>query len=114
MSKEIDGKPTYAAEPFRSDIEKATFLESPHLDNLTTALIAMGSELWSLRRRVLTTEALMEKHGSVTKEMIEQYEPSAEEKQAWEEARVEMVQRIYGVFAREADPARKLGASWTN
>ena len=44
-------RPTHTADFIESDVERAVFLGNPVLDNMMTSLIALGSEVWSGRRR---------------------------------------------------------------
>ena len=64
-------RPTYTAEPIKSDTDAAVFLGNPHLDNLMTVVIALGAEIWSDRQRLRIMERLLETKGRVTQEMIE-------------------------------------------
>lgn len=114
MADKIGEHNTYAAEAIRSDVDRAVFLGDAHIDNLTTAMIAMGAELWALRRRVNTMETLMDQNGAVTKVMVEQYQPSEEEDAAWEAERQKFVERVFGVFARQADAERRLDTPFSN
>ncbi len=99
-------RPSFAATAIPADAGAAVFLGNPHLDNLMTVVIAMGAEIWSDRQRARIVERLLETHGKVTREMIEQYVPSDEERKAWEAEREAMVRRVYDVLARDASGAR--------
>ena len=72
-------------------------------DNLATALIQLGWEVWALRRRAFITERLMEEKGTVSREMIEQYVPSSEEMEEWDQDLDAFVRRIYDVLARQLE-----------
>jgi hypothetical protein len=62
-------RPTYTAEPIRSDTGSAVFLGNPHLDNLTTVVIALGAEIWSDRQRLRIVERVIEQHGRVSRDV---------------------------------------------
>lgn len=94
-------RPTYTVEPIRSDTHSAVFLGNPHLDNLMTVVIALGAEIWSDRQRLRIVERLMEQHGRVTSDMVEQYVPSPDERKRWESERDAMVRRVYDVLSRD-------------
>jgi hypothetical protein len=94
-------RPTYAADFIRSDTDGAVFLGNPHIDNLMTVVIALGAEIWSDRQRMRIVERLLETQGKVTREMIEQYVPSAAERTVWESEREQMVKRVYDVLSRD-------------
>lgn len=98
-------RPTFTAEPIRSDTDSAVFLGNPHLDNLMTVVIALGAEIWSDRQRLRIVERLMEQHGRVSRDMIEQYVPSPEERKQWESERDAMVRRVYDVMSRDTASA---------
>src|SRR5688572_11886560 len=81
-----------------ADEEKAVFFGNAQVDNLFTAVAALGAEVWALRRRMKITESLMTKHGAVTTKMIEDYIPSDEEKLAWGNERNEFVATLFESF----------------
>ena len=72
-------------------------------DNVVTALIQLGAEVWGYRRRMMIMEQLLEEKGKVTKELIEQYVPSTALMVEWEGERDAFVRRIYDVLARQGD-----------
>lgn len=75
------------------------FLNNPALDNVTSAVIALGSEFWALQTRMNVVETLLEEKGTVSKEMIENYRPTAEERAALDEQRDRFIKRVYGFLA---------------
>lgn len=95
-------RPTYAAEAIPSDIDRAVFLGNPLLDNMMSSMIAMGTEMWAMKRRMKVMEAVMAKNG-VTSEMLETYVPTAEEEAAWKADRDRFIELVYGPLAREGD-----------
>jgi hypothetical protein len=96
-------RPTFTSDFVKHDTEHAVFLGHPVVDDLVTAVIAMGAETWSNRRRTWITELLLEKHGKVTREMIETYVPSAGEEKQMASHRDEMVHRLFGHMTRAGD-----------
>jgi hypothetical protein len=68
-------RPTYAVDAIPSDVKNSVFLVNPILDNVVSSMIAMGSELWAVKRRLKVVEAVMAEKG-ITEAMIEQYTPS--------------------------------------
>jgi hypothetical protein len=102
-------RPTYAADFIKGDTDSAVFLGNPHIDNLMTIVIALGSEIWADRQRVKIIEKLLATKGKVTPEMIEQYMPTEEEKAAWQAEREAMVKRVYAVLSRDTSKARPFG-----
>lgn len=96
---------TRAAAPYiKHDVEEAVMLGNPHLDNLMTIVVALGSEIWAGRQRLNVIESLLESEGKVTQDMVEQFVPSEEQEARWEADREAMVQRVYSVLARNAKP----------
>ncbi len=88
--------PGYAADFIKPDTDQATFMEDPALDHLMTALVSISTEIWVQARRMKITERLLEDHGKVTREMIESYQPSAEEEAAWRAERDAFIERTFG------------------
>ena len=96
-------KPTFTAEFVKHDTEHAVFLGSPVVDDLMTAMIALSAETWSIRRRSWITELLMERNGAVTREMVENYQPTPDEMKQMDAERNEFVHRTFGHMNREGD-----------
>ena len=94
-------RPTYTSDFIKSDTDKAVFLGNVLFDNMMTSMIALGSEVWANRRRMKVIEALLEKKGSVTAEMIETYMPTKEEEAAWQAERDQFIKAAFGALARE-------------
>jgi hypothetical protein len=109
MSEKVDKSRTKAAPFIPADTDSAVFLGNPHVDNLMTVVIALGSEIWADRQRMHVVERLLETEGKVTSDMIEAYVPSDAEKEAWEAERMAMVERVYSVLSRDTSNARPFG-----
>lgn len=87
------------------------FVEFPHrdaimlgdarLDNLMTALTALGMEVWTMRRRILVTEAVLAKHG-IDPEEIETYAANEEETAEWKAERDQFLKTVYGSLGRDS------------
>lgn len=95
-------KPTYTADFIASDVDKVRFYNEPMTDNIITAILALGSETWSNRRRTLVLERLLEEKG-VSREMIESYMPTDEDVAEWKTERDRLVEMIMGPLMREGD-----------
>ena len=93
----------YATDFFKSDTDRSILLKDLMTDNVVTAIINMGAEMWTTRRRLMTIEQLLTANGAVTTEMIEKYIPTPEVAEAWEQERDEFIARIYDVLARHGD-----------
>lgn len=85
------------------------FLENPALDNVTSAVIALGSEFWALQTRMNVVETLLEEKGTVSKEMIENHRPTAEERAALDEQRDRFIKRVYGFLGNTESSSEQAG-----
>jgi hypothetical protein len=90
----------YATEYVKNDWDKVVFLDNPHTDNLMTAFLNLGAEMWVTRRRQLITEKLLSQGAKVSAEAIDAYNPSPEETAAWEKQRDEFIERTFSVLTR--------------
>ena len=100
MAEDKQERPTYTSDFIKSDTDEAVFLGDVLLDNMMTAMIALGSEVWANRRRMSIIEALLEKEGSVSAEMIEAYMPSEEQEAAWQAERDRFIAATFGPLSR--------------
>ncbi|MSO98599.1 MAG: hypothetical protein EXR11_10340 [Rhodospirillaceae bacterium] len=107
--KRAGDRPKAASDFIKSDSDNAVFLGNPHIDNLMTIVIAMGAEIWADRQRMRIIEHLLETKGKVTKDMVEQFVPSDEQKAAWGAERDAMAKRVYSVMARDTSTAKPFG-----
>lgn len=85
------------------------FLDNPALDNVTSAVIALGSEFWALQTRMNVVETLLEENGTVSKEMIENFRPSADQRAALDEQRDRFIKRVYGFLANTETSSEQAG-----
>ena len=95
-------RPDYASDFIPSDVKRGVFLGNPVLDNMMASMIALGTEMWSMRRRMKVLEAVLEEKG-ITKEMVEQYVPTAEQEAAWQKDRDRFIDLTYSPLLREGD-----------
>jgi hypothetical protein len=102
MSKADDGSKSHTVDAIPVEADNFVFLENQVLDSLVSSVLELSAEVWTLKRRSLFTEALLESKGLVTKQDIETYSPSPAETEAWAAQRDRFVRRIYGAFARKA------------
>ena len=101
MPKADPKSDTYTVEYFKSDTDRGILLKDMMTDNIVTAMINMGAEMWAIRRRMLVMEQLMmEKKVGITTEMIEQYVPSPELLKSWEKERDRSIGNVYDALAR--------------
>ena len=86
--------------------DKAVYTDSPHIDNLMSAMLQMGTEFWALKRRQMVVEKLLEDKKHVTEAAIDAYQPSEKELAKWDTARDDFIQRVFTVFTREVEKPR--------
>ena len=97
----------FAAPFVPADYDRAVFTSEAGLpatvDAIFTSLTALGANMWAVQRRMWITETLLEKNGKVTREMIEQYQPTAEEAAMLRKTRNAFVAEIYDPFRLMGD-----------
>ncbi len=101
MAESKSGRPTYATNFIKTDVENVAFLGNVHVDNIVTTLMAMGNEMWSMRKRMHILETVLEDKG-VKADVIEKYIPTAAQEQAWAKEREIWVDRFWGHFAKNS------------
>jgi hypothetical protein len=101
-AKRKSDRPDYASDYIASDVKRGVFLGNPVIDNMMASMIALGTEMWSMRRRMKVLEAVLEDKG-ITKEMVEQYVPTAEQEAAWQKDRDRFIDLTYSPLLREGD-----------
>lgn len=94
--------PTHTTDFFASDVDKVRFYEDPMIDNIVTAILALGTETWSNRRRTLVLERLLEEKG-VSQEMVESYMPTDVDIAEWKAERDRMVEMVMGPLMRKGN-----------
>jgi len=104
MADENGNRPTYAADFIKGDFEKAVYLDDAHTDNLMTAFLGLGAEHWALRRRVMVLEKFMADSKVIEPAAVEAYDPTPEEKAAWEAERDDYIRRVFTVLTRVPAP----------
>jgi hypothetical protein len=96
-------RPTYAAKFIHGDWDKAVYLDNAHVDNLMTAYLTMGAELWTVRRRMMVLEQFLAEKKVVDFARLEAYDPPEAVKTAWDAERDDFIQRMFAVLTRETD-----------
>ena len=100
MSASTPPPPTAPQPPPQAAPEPA-FFDNPAIDNLIAVTLELGAELWVQRERMRVIEKLLADKGVVTTELIEQYQPSADELARSRAERDAFVSRVYAAFARQ-------------
>jgi hypothetical protein len=100
MSASTPERPAAPQVPPQAAPEPA-FFDNPAIDNLIAVTLELGAELWVQRERMRVIEKLLADKGVVTAELIEQYQPSADEMARSRADRDAFVSRVYAAFARQ-------------
>ena len=83
--------------------KRSTFFDDPAIDHVVSMLMALSSEVWSLRERVFVIEKVAEESGLKMSEAVEAYQLSGEEKAALAEQRQAFIERIMFVLREEIE-----------
>jgi hypothetical protein len=84
--------------PRQTKGKRPHFFDDPALDQMMTFILELVTEVATLRARLDTVEQLLERHGAVTRDAIESFQPSAEleaERAAWNDAYLKRVLRMH-------------------
>lgn len=93
-------RPSPASDGFiAADSDNISLFPDQVTDNLMHVTIALGADLWALRRRMFILEAVLEKAG-VSAADVEAYRPSAEEQALWAKERDLFIGRAFGALTR--------------
>ena len=82
-----------------ADSDNISLFPEQVVDNMMHVLIAMGAELWTVRRRMMTLEKVLETTG-ISAADIERYMPSKEDEAAWADERTRYIKRTFGALSR--------------
>jgi hypothetical protein len=94
-------RPAPSADGFiPSNSDNLSLFDEQTIDNMMHVLIALGAEVWTMRRRMYVTEKVLEKAG-VSAHDIENYRPTAEDKAAWTAERDSFVARTFDALSRK-------------
>lgn len=93
-------RPDFAVDYIKGDWDKSTYTDNPHIDNLMEAIVGLGAEVWTIKRRNKVIEKVLDEKGIALKSYVEAYVPTEEEKAAWAAERDDFISRIYAVLAR--------------
>ena len=104
MSENDAVHPTYTYEFIKGDFDKAVLTGDAHSDNLMTALLGLGAEFWTMRRRMNLMEKMLSEKHVLDLAAFDAYEPNDQEKAAWQAQRDDFIRRVFSVFVRETGP----------
>ena len=86
---------------------RPTFFDDPANDRIISMMMSMITEMWVMRERLDTVEALAEQKGLFLEEELERFEPDPERAEARERMRQELLDRIFYIFQEEAEDAAR-------
>lgn len=109
MASQKSKHETYTTDFLAYDIEKVDFFDHPAIDALVTSIVAMGSEVWSAQRRIKVLESVLTGQG-ISLDLVNQYQPTADEETAWRAQRDDFIKRVYGSLERTGEARKKYGA----
>lgn len=99
-TKEAPAKHKSAEDGFIfADSENISLFPQQVVDNMMHVMIALGAEMWTMRRRMMTMEKVLEKVGVSTAD-IEKYLPDDDTQAAWAEERDIFIKRTFGALER--------------
>ena len=81
------------------------FFDDPINDKLLSMILSMATEMWVMRERLDTIEAIADSKGLILKNEIESYDPPPERDEAREAMRQEFLDRIFYLMQEEAADA---------
>lgn len=83
-----------------SNVDQMVLLGDARLDAIMTTVVALGSELWTTKRRVKVLERVLSDGGIGTAE-VEAYQPTPAETAQWNAERDRFIAAIYGHLANQ-------------
>ena len=83
--------------------KRSVFFEDPAVDHLMSMVLALGSDLWSLRERVYVLESVAESKGILLSEDVEGFELTQAQQQELADMRQEFIDRMMFVLKEEVE-----------
>ena len=83
--------------------KKSTFFDDPAIDHVVSMLLALSSEVWSLRERVFVIEKVADEQGLNMAAAVEAYKLNPEDQQSLAAQRQAFIERIMFVLQEEID-----------
>ena len=82
---------------------RPTFFDDPANDRIIAMLMSMVTEMWVMRERLDSVEALANQKGLFLEEELERFEPDPQRAVERERMRQEFLDRIFYIFQEEAE-----------
>jgi hypothetical protein len=83
--------------------KRATFFDDPAIDHVVAMLLALSSEVWSLRERVFVIEKVADESGLDLSAAVEAYQLSGDQQAALSQQRQEFIERVMFVLREEIE-----------
>ena len=98
-----------AAERFSRRITggRKYFFQDPATDALMASLLKLMAEHWVVRERLMSLEELVLGKGLVSREEIDDFEPDAEQAEAWAAANAELIRKVLAPFEELGEEGKK-------
>ena len=80
-----------------------TFFPDPNVDRVLGVVMELAAEVYVLRERLETLEAMLERGGTIARAELEEYQPSDDERTQRLVARDALIARILAPMTAEAD-----------
>jgi hypothetical protein len=92
-------RPSVAAPFIATDTDNISVLADQTTDNLVHVVMALGAELWAVKRRMMTLEKVLEAAG-IPADRVETFVPGHDDAQAWQVERDIFIRRVFSGLAR--------------
>ena len=86
--------------------KRSVFFDDPAVDHLMSMVLALGSDLWSLRERVYVLESVAESKGLFLHDDVEEFTLTEEQEAELRSLRKEFIDRMMFVLKEEVDQLR--------
>ena len=86
--------------------KRSVFFDDPAVDHLMSMVLALGSDLWSLRERVYVLESVAESKGLFLHDDVEKFTLTEEQEAELSSLRKEFIDRMMFVLKEEVDQLR--------
>ena len=88
--------------------KRSTFFDDPAIDHVISMVLALSSEVWSLRERVFVIEKVAEDNGLNMSAAVEAYDLSNEDRESLNEQRQAFIERIMFVLREEIEQLKNV------
>lgn len=83
------------------------FFDDPANDRIIAMMMSLVTEMWVMRERLDSVEAIAAQKGLFLEEELERFEPDPERAEERERMRQEFLDRVFYIFKEEAEDAER-------